>query len=121
MSWWRAQPKDQQASAVSDVEQRLEPRIRGYFKVRYSGFEANTIVVGHGVVMDLSLHGFGIQGEGGLTPGMELALFLEVPDLASPMCIPQAIVTWVNGRRFGVKLNAARAKHPEWLDHLSFS
>lgn len=121
MSWWRAQPKDQQASAVSDVEQRLEPRIRGYFKVRYSGFEANTIVVGHGVVMDLSLHGFGIQGEGGLTPGMELALFLEMPDLASPMCIPQAIVTWVNGRRFGVNLIAARAKHPEWLDHLSFS
>ena len=58
------------------------------------------------------------QDNQGVKPGMELALFLELPDSDSPLCIPQAIVSWVDGRRFGVELRDARGKDPEWLERL---
>jgi len=50
---------------------------------------------------------------------MELALFLELPDTSDTLCIPQAYVSWINGRRFGVELRAARDKDPIWLDALA--
>ena len=119
MSWWKSRAKVEQEPACDGMERRQEPRLGGQFKVRYSGSEANNIVMGHGVITDLSRYGFGIQGNRGVKAGMELALFLELPDLDSPLCIPQAIVSWVNGQRFGVELRADRKKDPEWWEYLS--
>lgn len=110
MSWWRSEAKGKEVSPVSRAERRREPQIGAQLKIRYSGSEANHIVMGYGVSTDLSRYGFGIQGSRGLKPGTELVLFVELPDSDSPVCIPQAIVSWVEGRRFGVELRTARGK-----------
>lgn len=77
--------------------------------------------MGHATIVDLSRYGFGLQGARGLKPGMELALFLELSDTNDTLCIPQAYVSWIDGRRFGVELRVARDrdKEPVWLDCLA--
>ena len=119
MSWWRSSPKIRQESANPGSDRRREPRIGGQFKVRYSGSDGDNIIIGHGTIMDLSRYGFGIQGNKRVMEGMELGLFLELPDLDSPLCIPQATVSWVDGKRFGVELRADRHTDPEWRGYLS--
>jgi len=117
--WWKSSAKAKQEAANPGADRRREPRIGGKFKVRYSGSDGDTIIIGNGTITDLSRYGFGIQGNKRVRQGMELGLFLELPDLESPLCIPQAIVSWVDGRRFGVELRADRKKDPEWLEYLS--
>lgn len=119
MRWWKSSAKAKEESANPGSDRRREPRIGGKFKVRYSGSDGDNIVIGNGTIVDLSRYGFGIQGNKRVTVGMELGLFLELPDLESPLCIPQATVSWVDGRRFGVELRADRTKNPEWLEYLS--
>ena len=119
MRWWKSSAKVKQESAVPGSDRRRDPRIGGKFKVRYSGSDGSDIIIGHGTITDLSRYGFGIQGNKRVKRGMELGLFLELPDLDSPLCIPQATVSWVDGRRFGVELQADRNKEPEWLEYLS--
>lgn len=119
MRWWKSSAKVKQEPAVRGSERRREPRIGGQFKVRYSGTDGDNIIIGNGTITDLSRYGFGIHGNRRVKEGMELGLFLELPDLDAPLCIPRAIVSWVNGRRFGVELRADREKEPEWLEYLS--
>jgi hypothetical protein len=119
MSWWKSGPRSVDGKDKPWTERRKEPRIGGQFKVRYSGSKADKIVMGHATIIDLSRYGFGLQGARGLQPGMELALFVQVADLDAPLCIPEAIVSWVKGHRFGVELQTARGKDPEWLQYLS--
>lgn len=119
MQWWKSSAKVKQESTASGSDRRREPRIGGNFKIRYSGSDGDNIIIGHGTITDLSRYGFGIQGNRRVTVGLELGLFLELPDLDSPLCIPQATVSWVDGRRFGVELRADRTKDPEWLEYLS--
>ena len=70
------------------------------------------MIVGDGHILDLSQEGIGVHGDRSLKPGMELALFIELPDSEDHLCIPEARVSWVKGRRFGVSL---RTMKPE--DH----
>ena len=118
VKWWRSSAKAKQQTVHLASERRREPRIGATFKVRYSGSEGNNIIIGHGTIIDLSRYGFRIHGNQSVKVGMELGLFLELPDRDSPPCIPQATVSWVNGRRFGVELRADRKKEPEWLEYL---
>ncbi|MBI3355458.1 MAG: PilZ domain-containing protein [Nitrospirae bacterium] len=119
MSWWKTEPRSEGGKNKAERERRKEPRIGGRFKVRYSGSDANKIVMGHATIVDLSRYGFGLHGARDLKPGMELALFLELPDMDDPLCIPQAYVSWIDGRRFGVELRAAREREPIWLECLA--
>ena len=118
MKWWKSSAKAKQEAVRLDSDRRREPRIGGTFKVRYSGSEGADIIIGHGTITDLSRYGFRIQGNQHVKVGMELGLFLELPDQESPLCIPQATVSWVNGRWFGVELRADRKKEPKWLEYL---
>jgi hypothetical protein len=119
MSWWKSGHKSVEGKDQAGSERRKEPRIGGQFKVRYSGSDEDKIVMGHAMIVDLSRYGFGLQGARGLKPGMEIALFLELPDMKDTLCIPQAYVSWIDGRRFGVELRAARDKEPLWLECLA--
>jgi hypothetical protein len=119
MSWWKSETRSVDGKDKAGRERRKEPRIGGQFKVRYSGSDAEKIIMGHATIVDLSRYGFGLQGARGLKPGMELALFLELPDVDDTLCIPQAYVSWIDGRRFGVELRAARDKEPFWLECLA--
>ena len=118
MKWWKSTAKAKQEAVRLDSDRRREPRIGGTFKVRYSGSDGNDIIIGHGTITDLSRYGFRIQGNQQVKVGLELGLFLELPGQDTPLCIPQATVSWVNGRWFGVELRADRKKEPEWLEYL---
>jgi len=119
MSWWKLRTKLSQSHDAAGRERRKDPRIGGQFKVRYSGSHDGEIVMGHATVVNLSRYGFGLMGARGLQLGMELVLFLELSDTSESVCIPDAYVSWVNGRHFGVELRAARDRKPIWLERLA--
>lgn len=119
MNWWRFGSNSTEGNTKPEKERRKEPRIGAQFKVRYSGSDEDKIVMGRARIVDLSRHGFGLLGGRDLKPGMELALFLELPDTRETLCIPQAYVSWINGRRFGVELRAARQEEPFWFECLA--
>lgn len=119
MSWWKAEARSTAEKGKSAQERRKEPRISGRCKVRYSGSDDHKIIMGHATIVDLSRHGFGIEGARGLKEGMELALFLELPGADDKLCIPQAYVSWIDGRRFGVEVRGAKDRDPIWLECLA--
>jgi hypothetical protein len=62
------------------------------------------ILMGDGMVTDLSPTGLGIRGNALVTPGMELTIFLYLPDGQDPLFVMEARVAWTSGRRFGVEI-----------------
>jgi hypothetical protein len=62
------------------------------------------ILMGDGMVTDLSPTGLGIRGNAPVTPGMELTIFLYLPDGKDPLFVMEARVAWTAGRRFGVEI-----------------
>jgi hypothetical protein len=60
--------------------------------------------MGDGTVVDLSHRGLGIRGTDPVQHGMELTLFLYLPDGQDPLFVMEARVTWVKGHRFGIEL-----------------
>jgi hypothetical protein len=62
------------------------------------------ILMGDGMVTDLSPTGLGIRGNASVTPGMELTIFLYLPDGQDPLFVMEARVVWTAGRRFGVEI-----------------
>jgi hypothetical protein len=66
--------------------------------------DGGQMLIGDGTVTNLSERGIGIRGNRLVKPGMDLSLFLDVPDSEEPVCIVHSRVLWVSGRRFGVEL-----------------
>jgi hypothetical protein len=62
------------------------------------------ILMGDGMVTDLSPTGLGIRGNASVTPGMELTIFLYLPDGQDPLFVMESRVAWTTGRRFGVEI-----------------
>lgn len=118
MNWWKAESKSSGQVLEAGAEQRRDPRIGAKFKVRYSGMDDQKIVIGHATIVDLSRHGFGLTGSRGLKRGMELAIFLELPESDRPLCIPQVRVLWINGNRCGIQLPAHKIGTMSWMDTL---
>ena len=87
------------------------------FSLLYSGMDFGQMLMGDGVVTNLSAGGIGIRGSRSVKPGMELALFVDLPGVEEPLCIAQSRVSWVEGRRFGVELGALKL---EEQNHLRF-
>ena len=83
----------------------------------YSGMNSDQMLMGDGVVTNLSASGIGIRGNRSVQPGMELALFVDLPGVEEPLCIAQSRVSWVAGRRFGVELGTLKL---EEQNHLRF-
>lgn len=92
----------------SESSLRRGPRIDGRFGLTFSGVDEGQIVMGDGQVLDLSQRGIGVQTNHMLKAGMELALFIELPDSEDHLCIPEARVSWVRGCRFGVALRSLK-------------
>jgi hypothetical protein len=61
------------------------------------------ILMGDGSVVNLSQRGLGIQGNAAVEKGMELTLFLYLPDGQDPLFVMEARVAWSTGHRFGVE------------------
>ena len=87
------------------VNRRQDPRPPVEFGLMYSAQDrSGEILMGDGMVTDLSHHGLGIRGNISVAPGMELTIFLYLPDGQDPLFVMEARVAWTSGRRFGVEI-----------------
>ena len=87
---------------------RETERVPAQFSLMYSGMCDGRMVIGNGVVNNVSKSGIGIQGNHPVKLGMELSLFIDLPGVEEPVCIAETRVSWVAGRRFGVEMIAPR-------------
>jgi hypothetical protein len=75
------------------------------FGLMYSAQDATgELIMGDGMVTNLSQKGLGIRGDTAVAPGTELTLFLYLPDGRDPLFVMEARVMWAAGHQFGVRL-----------------
>lgn len=92
-------------SVEEGVNRRQNPRPSVDFGLMYSAQDrSGEILMGDGMVTDLSPTGLGIRGNVSVTPGMELTIFLYLPDGQDPLFVMETRVAWTSGRRFGVEI-----------------
>ena len=92
-------------STAEVVNRRHDPRPSVEFGLMYSAQECNgEVVIGDGMVTDLSPKGLGIRGNVSVSLGNELTIFLYLPDGQDPLFVMEAKVAWVSGHRFGVEI-----------------
>ena len=80
--------------------------IRGHrrFPVKCAVDYMNSDWVGKGIVRNLSRSGWRIEGDHTVAPGAILTLAVWLPGDSIPVKVEQAIVRWVSGGIFGVKI-----------------
>jgi PilZ domain-containing protein len=84
---------------------RVESRIPVDFGLMYSAQdERGELIMGDGTVVDISNKGLGIRGNMAVKAGLEMTLFLYLPDGQDPLFIMEARVVWSAGHRFGVEI-----------------
>lgn len=110
-----ASPISSVAECPGQSDRRHRSRTPTIFTLLYSGMDSGQMLIADGVVTNLSPNGIGIRGNRSVTPGMELALFVDIPGGEEPICVVQSRVSWVEGRRFGVELGAMKL---EDMNHL---
>lgn len=86
------------------MERRRIPRAPVSFGLMYSGINGDDVLMGDGIVVDLSKGGLGIRGNHPVKVGMELTLFLYLPDGEDPLFVLEATVAWTDGRQFGMEI-----------------
>ncbi|MBK5282637.1 MAG: PilZ domain-containing protein [Nitrospiraceae bacterium] len=92
-------------SVAEAVNRRRDPRPPVEFGLMYSAQDhSGEILMGDGMVTDLSPTGLGIRGNASVTRGMELTIFLYLPDGQDPLFVMETRVAWTSGRRFGVEI-----------------
>src|SRR3970040_1021518 len=79
-------------------DRRHGSRTPALFSLLYSSMDSGQILIGDGLVTNLSPDGIGICGNRSVTPGMEMAFFVDLPGMTEPLCIAQSRVSWVAGQ-----------------------
>lgn len=92
----------------SRENRRGTERVSTQFSLMYSGMSGGHMLIGNGIVSNISTSGIGIQGNHPVKLGMGLSLFIDLPGVEEPMCIAESRVSWVSGRRFGVEMIAPK-------------
>ena len=105
-------------SMMEPVNRRQAPRPPVQFGLMYSAQDSSgEIIMGDGMVTDLSHRGLGIRGNAPVAPGMELTIFLYLPDGKDPLFVMEARVAWTSGRRFGVEILKMNLREQNRLRH----
>ena len=110
-----AAPVTSVAELPGQSDRRHGSRTPALFSLLYSGMDSGQMLMGDGIVTNLSPSGIGISGNRSVQPGMELALFVDLPGAREPLCIAQSRVSWVAGRRFGVELGTLKLEEQNHL------
>jgi hypothetical protein len=100
--------KSREVDKPSEDNRRGTERVPAQFSLMYSGMSDGRMLIGNGVVSNVSKAGIGILGNHPVKHGMDLSLFIDLPGIEEPMCIAETRVSWVSGRRFGVEMIAAK-------------
>jgi hypothetical protein len=66
--------------------------------------EKSELIMGDGSVVDLSSKGFRVHGNVAVKTGLEVTLFLYLPDGQDPLFVLSARVAWSRGHEFGVEI-----------------
>ena len=103
------------AQLLGHPDRRHGNRTPALFSLLYSGMSTGQMLIGDGVATNLSRGGIGIRGNRSVTPGMEMTLFVDLPGVEEPLCIPQSRVSWVAGFRFGVALGTLTLEQKKYL------
>ena len=105
-------------SVAEVINRRQVPRPPVEFGLMYSAQDrSGEILMGDGMVTDLSPSGLGIRGNASVTPGMELTIFLYLPDGQDPLFVMETRVAWTSGRRFGVEILKMNLRERNRLHH----
>jgi PilZ domain-containing protein len=115
MGPYTAAPSRTVAGFPDQSDRRHGNRTPALFSLLYSGIGAGQMLIGDGMVTNLSSSGIGIRGTRSVTPGMEVALFIDLPGLKEPLCVAQSRVSWVAGCRFGVELGTLKVEEKKHL------
>lgn len=86
------------------IERRRMKRSCVSLGLMYSGVNGDDVLIGDGSAVDLSEGGMGIRGNCPVKIGMELTLFVYLPDDEEPLLISEVVVSWTTGSLFGVEL-----------------
>jgi PilZ domain len=97
------QPRRAIAEACRPNRRQTE-RVPSQLCLMYSGMHDGQMLIGNGIVKNISEAGIGIQGNHIVKLGMDLSLFIDLPGVQEPVCIAESRVSWVSGRRFGVEM-----------------
>ena len=110
----------QSATKIGDERQGPRPSVE--FGLLYSAENpSGEILMGDGMVTDLSPMGLGILGNASVTPGIALTIFLYLPDGKDPLFVMETWVAWTSGRRFGVELLKMNLREHNRLRYFSRS
>ncbi len=88
------------------IEGRRSARKSVACGLMYSGVYGEDVLIGDGTVMNLSESGLGLRGDIPVQVGMEVTVFLYLPDRDDePLSILESTVVWSTGSIFGVIFN----------------
>lgn len=105
-------------SVTEAVNRRQNPRPSVEFGLMYSAQDlSGELLMGDGMVTDLSPTGLGIRGNTSVSVGMELTIFLYLPDGQDPLFVMETKVAWASGRRFGVEILKMNLRERNRLSH----
>ena len=86
-------------------DRRADRRIPIDFRLMYSAQDnGEELIMGDGSIVDLSSKGLRIRGNIAVKPGLEMTLFLYLPDGQDPLFVLSARVAWSKGHQFGVEI-----------------
>jgi PilZ domain-containing protein len=106
----------QSVTGMADRRQGTRPSVE--FGLMYSAQSSSEeILMGDGMVTDLSPMGLGIRGNASVAQGTELTIFLYLPDGRDPLFVMEARVAWSSGRRFGVEILKMNLREQNRLHH----
>jgi hypothetical protein len=80
------------------------PRIYARVKTEGSLYYLGPDGIGKGTVLDVSRTGWRVEGEHAVSPGMLLALSVQLPTGSAPIQVEKAMVRWVKGREVGLRM-----------------
>jgi hypothetical protein len=120
MGPYTAAPPTTVSGFPGQSDRRHGSRTPALFSLLYSGMGAGQMLIGDGIVTNLSSCGIGIRGNRSVTPGMEVALFIDLPGLKEPLYVAQSRVSWAAGYRFGVELGPLKLEEKKHLQFFSW-
>ncbi len=86
-------------------DRRADQRVSIDFRLMYSAQDKqDELIMGDGSVVDLSNKGLRIRGNTAVKQGLEMTLFLYLPDGQDPLFVLNAKVAWSKGHEFGVEI-----------------
>ena len=95
---------NQLKAVIETPNRRRDHRPPVEFGLMYTAqYRSGKVLMGDGMVTDLSATGLGIRGNTPVRPGLELMIFLYLPG-QDPLFVMETRVAWSSGGQFGVEI-----------------